>query len=154
MESLQLTASELNIPLLLVDTDSFLFNPLIFQIHSVFQHLLSFSSNFLIFLGDVLETLNMKQNFFPGDTLMGYFSGVQTTPKPHWFAGRLWTGEFQLFLYGQRADTHSISQKQCRASGVEWQPRGWANRAEMWLQARLEARAGNSMNAFHTRHYW
>lgn len=140
MEPLQLNASELSIPLLLVDTD-FLFLICLFSKSILFfQYLLPFSSNFLIFLADVMQTLNVKQNFFPGDTLIGYFSGVQTTPKPHCFSGRLWKGEFQLFLYGQSTDTRNMAQKQCWASGVtatRTSQQGWkVTPGKAWSQSR------------------
>lgn len=38
-----------------------------------FQYLLLFLSSFLSFLADVFETLNVKQNILPGETLIKYF---------------------------------------------------------------------------------
>lgn len=71
MESLQLTASELNIPVLLVDTDSFIFNPLIFQIH------IAIFFQFPQLPCRCYTDTECETELFPGDTSIGYFPGVQ-----------------------------------------------------------------------------
>lgn len=141
MESLQLTDSELSIPLLLVDTD-------FLSLICLFSKLILFFSlsAAIFFLFPQLpcrcyaDTECGTELFFPGDTLIGYFSGVQTTPKSLWFSGRLWMGEFQLFLCGQSTDTHvteTVLSQGSRVTATRMGQQGWkVTPGKAWSQSR------------------
>lgn len=101
-----------------------------------------------------LRLLSVKWNFLPGDTLIRYFSGAQSTHIPWWFSDRLWLENFSLFFTHRTPISITSHWNSAKPVAKNNTPRGQANRAEMWPQARLEARASNSMNAFHTGHYW